>query len=163
VFPEARFVYLRRDPREVLASMIEGWQSGNFVMYPGLPGWDGPAWSFLLVPEWRALSGRPVAEIAARQWEAATRVLLDDLDAVPADRWIACDYADLVADPAAEVARICRWAGLDWDRALGGTLPLSRYTMTAPAPDKWRRHARVIEPQLAGMATTVARSEAAAR
>jgi hypothetical protein len=163
VFPQARFVYLRRDPREVLASMIEGWQSGNFVMYPGLPGWEGPAWSFLLVPEWRSLSGRPVAEVAARQWEAATRVLLDDLDDVPADRWITCDYADLVADPAAEVGRICRWAGLDWDRALGGALPLSRYTMTAPAPDKWRRHAPVIEPQLAGMATTVARSEAAAR
>ncbi|GAB3734597.1 hypothetical protein GCM10028862_17690 [Luteimonas pelagia] len=164
VFPEARFIYLRRDPREVLASMIEGWQSGNFVMYPGLPGWSGPAWSFLLVPGWQALSGRPVAEIAARQWEAATRVLLDDLADVPADRWIATDYADLVTDPASEIARICHWAGLGWDRELGGALPLSRYTMTAPAPDKWRRHASAIEPQLAGIATTVARSaQAAAR
>src|SRR5690606_20737173 len=53
-FPDARFIYLHRDPRQVLASMIEGWASGNFVMYPQLPGWPGPAWSFLLTPGWPA-------------------------------------------------------------------------------------------------------------
>jgi sulfotransferase family protein/aspartyl/asparaginyl beta-hydroxylase len=37
VFPEARFIYLHRDPRQVLGSMIEGWQSGRFATYPKLP------------------------------------------------------------------------------------------------------------------------------
>src|SRR5690606_30949597 len=65
VFPDARFIYLHRDPRQVLGSMLDGWQSGGFATYPGLPGWAGPAWSFLLVPGWRGLSGQPLADIAA--------------------------------------------------------------------------------------------------
>src|SRR5262249_45422192 len=41
VFPEARFVYLHRDPRQTLASMMEAWGSGRFATYPNLPGWSG--------------------------------------------------------------------------------------------------------------------------
>jgi hypothetical protein len=67
VFPEARFIYLYRDPRQVLSSMIEAWQSGRFRTYPQLPGWSGPAWSLLLIPGWRELIGRPLHEIVAAQ------------------------------------------------------------------------------------------------
>src|SRR3546814_10013173 len=63
VFPDARFIYLHRDPRQVLGSMLDGWQSGGFRMYSTLPGWQGPAWSFLLVPGWRELSGKPLEDI----------------------------------------------------------------------------------------------------
>ena len=62
VFPEARFIYLHRDPRPVLASMMEAWQSGRFRTYPNLPGWTGLPWSLLLVPGWRDLLGRPLHE-----------------------------------------------------------------------------------------------------
>ncbi len=37
VFPEAHFVYLYRDARQTLSSMIEAWQSGKFRTYHGLP------------------------------------------------------------------------------------------------------------------------------
>lgn len=37
VFPEARFLYLHRDPRQVLSSMMEAWLSGRFRTYPNLP------------------------------------------------------------------------------------------------------------------------------
>src|SRR3546814_8582968 len=81
VFPDARFIYLHRDPRQVLGSMLDGWQSGGFRMYSALPGWQGPAWSFLLVPGWRELSGKPLEDIVAAQWARTSQVLLDDLDA----------------------------------------------------------------------------------
>lgn len=162
LFPGARFLYLHRDPREVLGSMIDGWQSGHFVMYPNLPGWQGLPWSFLLTPGWQALSGRPLGEVVARQWQAATEVLLDDLAEVPAADRIAVDHGRFVADPAAEVARICAWAGWDWDRPLPATLPLSRYTLGAPAAGKWRRHAAEIEPRLPGLQATIGRAARAA-
>ena len=73
------------------------------------------------------------------------------------DRWIASDYARLLADPQAEVARLCDWAGFDWDRPVGATLPLSRSTTSAPAADKWRRHADLIEPRLPALQPTQAR------
>ena len=157
VFPEARFIYLHRDPRQVLGSMIDGWQRGGFRMYPDLPGWTGLPWSFLLVPGWRDLVGRPLEDIVAAQWERTSQVLLDDLGALDSSQWIATDYARLLADPQAEVARLCAWAGLDWDRPLGAQLPLSRSTTSQPDPDKWRRHAQLIEPRLPALQPTEAR------
>lgn len=158
VFPEARFIYLYRDPRQVLSSMIEAWQSGRFRTYPQLPGWSGPPWSLLLVPGWRELSGRPLHEIVAAQWNTATRLLLDDIEAVPAERLTIVRYDTLVADPAAEIRRLCTASGFDWDEA-ELQLRLSRYTVSAPDADKWRRHAAEIEAVLPSLGEQVARAE----
>ncbi len=145
VFPEARFIFLHRDPREVIASMIDAWQSGQFRTYPQLPDWSGPDWSLLLVPGWRELRGRPLPEIVAHQWEAVTSSLLDDLGEVPADRRSLIRHDAFVADPQTEVKRLCDELDLRWDVELPAELPLSRHTLTAPVPDKWRRHERDIE------------------
>jgi hypothetical protein len=138
--------------------MIDGWQSGRFVMYPSLPGWQGLPWSFLLTPGWRELSGQPLGEVVAQQWEQATRILLDDFEALPVERRIATDHGRFLADPQAEIERLCAWAGYGWDRPLGSDLPHSRYTMTAPDPEKWRRHTDEIVPRLARLQSTVERA-----
>ncbi len=78
LFPDALYVYLYREPRENISSLIEGWESGRFVTYPDLPGWTGRPWSFLLVPGWRDLIGQPPAAIASEQWRRTQEVLLDD-------------------------------------------------------------------------------------
>lgn len=135
------FIYLYRDPRETLASMIEGWSSGRFVTYPALPGWGAPRWSFLLVPGWRELIGQPIAETVARQWATTTEILLDDLSKLPSSRVFATDYAALVADPQATVSRLARGADLQWDVQLPTSLPFSRMTLSRPSRDKWKRFA----------------------
>jgi hypothetical protein len=157
VFPEARFVYLHRDPRQVLASMMDSWESGRFQTYAGLAGWSGLPWSLLLVPGWRGMSGRPLDDVVGHQWAATLEILLDDLSDVPADRRLYVDYARLLADPQAQVERICAWAGVGWDRAIDDELPLSRYTVTRPDPDKWRRREGAVEAQIARWSSTVAR------
>lgn len=142
LFPDAQFIFLWRDPHGNLASIIEAWEAGGWKTYNGLDGFDGP-WSLLLPPGWRTMRGRPLAEIAAFQWESANRIALEDLEQLPHARWTAVSYEDLVADPRATIERLCRFAGIEFDAALEirvqGALPLSRYTHTAPAPDKWRR------------------------
>ena len=158
VFPEARFIYLYRDPRQVLSSMIEAWTTGRFRTYPQLPGWTGAPWSLLLVPGWRELIGRPLHEIVAAQWNAATRLLLDDLEALPAERVTVTRYDALVAAPAAEIRRLCAATALDWDEP-SLALRLSKYTVSAPAADKWRRHAAEIEAVLPSLAEQIARVE----
>ena len=159
VFPQAHFVYLYRDVRETLASMLEAWDSGRFVTYPELPGWSGPPWSLLLIPGWRELNGKPLHEIVAAQWETTTRLLLDDLEALPAVRVCIARYDALLGDPATEIARLCGAIGFAWDRPLDAVLPPSQHTLTAPAPDKWRRHAQEIEAVLPRLAVTIARAE----
>jgi hypothetical protein len=162
VFPEAHFIYLHRDVRAVLASMIEAWTSGRFRTYPTLPGWSGPPWSLVLTPGWRELVGKPLHEIVAAQWQATTQVLLDDLAQLPPERVHVARYDALLADPAAEIARLCTSVDFVWDRALDAQLPLSRYTTSKPDPDKWRRHETQIQALLPGLRETIARSEAMA-
>jgi hypothetical protein len=163
VFPEARFIYLYRDPRQVLASMMEGWESGRFTMYRNLPGWSGERdWSFLLTPGWRDLAHEPLEHIVASQWSSATTVMLDSLDVLPADRWIAARYDALVGEPETEIARLCAALDLEWDRRLDGELPLARHTVSKPEANKWRSRADEIEAIWPSIASLAERAERAA-
>jgi hypothetical protein len=160
VFPQAHFVFLYREVRETLSSMIEAWRSGRFVTYPGLPGWNNELpWSLLLTPGWRDLNGRALHEVVAAQWEITTRTLLDDLSAVPAERLHVARYDALLADPSAAISRLCTALDFDWDRPLDAKLPLSRYTVSAPDAQKWRRHEHEIMQVLPGLEATIERAQ----
>jgi hypothetical protein len=148
-FPEACFIYLHRDPREVLASMMEAWESGRFQTYLNLPGWRGERpWSLLLTPGWRDLAALPLEQVVASQWNAATKAMLDSLETVPGDRWTVARYDALVADPNAEMRRLCAAFGLTWDRDLNPTLAHARHTVSAPGAGKWRARAAQVEAAL---------------
>ncbi len=140
-FPDASFVYLYRDPRETISSMLDAWRSGRFVTYRDLPGWGGPPWSLLLTPGWHDLVGRSLVEVVAAQWSATTTTLLDDLAALDPGRWCVASFDRLVAAPRAEVERLGGFLDVELDRDLPDPLPPSGHTLTSPAPDKWRRNA----------------------
>jgi Sulfotransferase family/Aspartyl/Asparaginyl beta-hydroxylase len=148
IFPDARYIFLWRDPRENLSSIIEAWKSGLWKTYSGLPGFDGP-WSLLLPPGWETFNGRPLEEIAAFQWESANRFALDDLARLPAHRWCVVTYEGLCREPAATVRRLCDFAGIDFGGPLAQhvsrPLPVSRFTLTPPAAGKWRGSEALIE------------------
>jgi hypothetical protein len=148
LWPDSTFIYLYRDVRETLASMMEAWTSGRFRTYPNLPGWTGHPWSLLLVPGWQRLRGQPLPAVVAHQWATATTIMLDDLAALPRERIRGLRHADFVADPDPRIGSLVRSLGLDWDRQIGGSLPLSRYTVSRPNPDKWRRLEHLITPVL---------------
>jgi hypothetical protein len=163
LFPDALFVYLWRDPRENISSIMEAWRSDRWVTYPRLDGWDGP-WSLMLPPGWRELRGKPLADVGAFQWDTANRIILDDLGRLDRARWLPVRYADVTAAPRAAVQRICAFAGLEFDAELEQRislpLPLSRNTKTAPDPDKWRSNGTEIERVLPGVAATWRRLQA---
>lgn len=159
IYPDARFLYLHRDPRETLSSMIEAWQSGQFVTYPRLPDWRGLPWSLLLTPGWRDLKGLRLPNIAAAQWRETVRTILDDLSALPAERVRAIRYGDLVADPQHVLSHACAAFGIEWDQELTSNLPLSPTVVSAPHADKWRRHEAEISDTWPVVAEQAARVE----
>ena len=154
VFPAAQFIYLQRDPRANLSSMMQAWRAKGWITYRQLPGWPGP-WSLLLPPGYERLQGRPLEEIVAYQWRIANETILDDLDDLPHERWTTVRYESLVADPRAEIGKLLDFAGLAMDSRLedylARPLPLSKHTQSRPDPDKWKQNAAEIErvmPQL---------------
>ncbi len=159
IWPDAEFIYLYRDVRQTLSSMIEAWRSGGFRTYPMLPGWSGLPWSLVLVPGWQQLNGRPLHEIVAHQWATTTNLLLDDLELLPATRVHAIDYAALIARPQATASALAGSAGLEWDRELSQNLPFSRATVSRPQDDKWR----LIEPVIQSVLPIVQQADDRAR
>ena len=148
VWPDAMFVYLYRDVRQTLASMIEAWLSGRFRTYPRLPGWDGLPWSLLLVPGWRSLIGKPLPQIVAEQWAITTGALIQDLESIPIERLRIVIYGELVGSPQMVMHSLARSLGLGWDRPLQSKLPLSRHTVSLPEAEKWRTIEDVIKATL---------------
>jgi uncharacterized protein (TIGR03032 family) len=146
-FPEARFVYLFRDARDTISSMLDAWRSRRFITYPQLPGWSGAPWSLLLTPGWREWNEKPLHEIVARQWAATLRYLVDDLSALAPDRVAIASYSELTRDPESEIASLCHRLDLTWDRPISG-LPLSRHTLTPPDQEKWRGNEDVLNEVL---------------
>ena len=145
IWPDATFIYLYRDVRETLYSMMEAWHSGAFRTYPQLPGWRGMPWSMLLVPGWQLLNGLQLPEVVARQWAITTETLIDDLRKLEQGRVQAIDYRAFLNSPQAEVEQLAQAVGLTWDRQLGQTLPLSKTTVSRPNAEKWRRIEPVIQ------------------
>jgi uncharacterized protein (TIGR03032 family) len=113
IAPDGQFVYIHRDPAETIPAMLRAWQNGRRVSYQQLPGWEGPAWSLPLVPGWRELSGKPLPEIVTEQWVRLTRILLDDLETLPPERWCVTDFKALLNDPQRELERIGEFVAIE--------------------------------------------------
>ena len=144
LFPDAQFVYLYRDPKHVISSMIDAWQSGRFVTYPDLPNWQGLPWSLLLIPGWRELIGKPLHHVVAQQWATTTRIMLDDLQALDQSQIIKVRYENLLLDTNNQLNRVCTFAGIKQFENIQ-ELALSKHTLTKPDPDKWKRNEQLID------------------
>ncbi len=161
LFPDALFIYLFRDPKKNINSIIEAWRSGRFVMYPTLRTRHGP-WSLLLPPEWREQVSKPIEEIASFQWLSANRFIIEDLKQIAPDRRVAINADELLMNPLSSVRRLCDFMGIGLDDGLHAylkrPLPLSRYTLSAPGQDKWRENGESIEriwPKIIGMISAI--------
>ena len=158
IFPDALYVYLYRNPRENISSMIDAWHSGRFVTYRNLPGRHRP-WSLLLPPGWENHHQSSIPQTAAFQWQAANTAILKGLAALGRNRWTAVSYGQQVNDAEATVKRLCSFCEISPDGILqqleaSGT-KLSRYTLTSPAENKWHRNAADLREWMPGLADTI--------
>lgn len=112
LFPRARFVFIRRDGRDNISSMMDGWREGRHDGSFGLNQFFGPApeevainggefreWHFFLPPGWREYNHSRLEEVCAFQWLTANRLALDAARALPSDLWIPIRYEDLLDHP----------------------------------------------------------------
>lgn len=157
IFPNAKFIYLYREPKQNVASIIEAWKTGEktgqFVTFANLPGWDRKNWCFLLPKGWRKMNGKTLAEIAYFQWKQSNQKIINSLKQMPNSRWSALDYADFIKDPYSEISNLIKLfsIGATASQSDYQKMALSKTTTSTPAIDKWKRHQEQISPLIPDM------------
>ncbi|MEK7990020.1 MAG: sulfotransferase [Thiotrichaceae bacterium] len=164
IFPEALFIFLYRDPEENVSSMLEGWRSRSFIAYKQLPNWQHKNWCFLLPPEWQQnLQNKPLVQIAGEQWRAANYYIWEDLKTLPREDWYFVHYHDLIRNTQQVMHDISDFAGLTWrdeiEQTLSKGLSVSKMALSAPSPDKWRKHSYELDMVLPELETFARRVE----
>ncbi len=109
LFPQASFIYIQRDGRDNISSMMDGWHHGGHF---GLSQFFGPLpeevaindgefrdWSFFLPPGWRDYNHASLEEVCAFQWISANRLALDAKRMIPEEQWIQLRYEDIFTRP----------------------------------------------------------------
>lgn len=112
LFPKAKFVFIQRDGRDNISSMINGWRlgrtDGGFDLTPyfgpspvpvAINGGEFHAWHFFLPPGWRNYNTASIEEVCAFQWNSANRLALEAARQLPGDLWIQVRYEDIFERP----------------------------------------------------------------
>ena len=155
--PDARFVLVTRRPVPTISSLMEAWRSRRFASIPDLPDWWGEPWAFPLVEGWRDLIGAPPATVCAAQWAGITSTVLDDLGALPMDRWTVASFEALLADPRAEITAVTDALGLAWNGGIPDELPITASAVTSPAASRWQHNLSEISTALGQIEPVVER------
>lgn len=158
LFPQAKFVFIQRDGRDNVSSMIDGWRLGRSDGGFGLKQFFGDSpepvainggefreWHFFLPPGWRDYNRANLEDVCAWQWLTANRLALDEARAVPQDQWIAVRYEDIFEHPVEMFRTVFDRLRIPFDRNMEArcadlaTRPTS-IVKGAPRKHKWKDH-----------------------
>jgi hypothetical protein len=148
LFPDARFVFLQRDGRDNVNSLINAWRTPRYRTYRlpsphSIPGTDPDWWKFVLYPGWRDDCSGPLEMVCARQWRVCNETALAALAALETSRWTGVRYENLIENPEEETQRVSEFLGLDFNgrlrAAVRARLAVPINIVTPPEAGKWRR------------------------
>ena len=156
LFPDALYVHLTRDAPGNIRSLIGGWHAADrfgpvvrqrfarsgyrVARQLDLQDYTSTWWKFALVPGWRDLHGKSIADVAAWQYLQCNRFALDDLAAIEPARVRRVKHEDFVQEPIAMLRELFEWAELPPSplaESYAGELPRVN-SVPAPAPDASR-------------------------
>jgi hypothetical protein len=153
LFPDARYLLLKRDGRAVVNSLIEGWEVRQSPVYRlpeplRLRDYRGRLWCFILPPGWRSYADTSIADIAAFQFASSYDVGLTDVETLPSGSVVELRFEDLLDRPVEEMGRVLHALELPpsdrVDEMAGDLVSNVVQSNSPPRPDKWRERADVI-------------------
>lgn len=127
VFPNARYIHLMRDGREVTHSLsvVEWWD--HHVLW-----WDGRT------PQQMERDGEDRLAICARSWVRELQELKSALSTIDRQRVLELRFEDLLRDPLASLDRAVRFLGLESSAQYRAAIAaLDIRPMTPQWPQKW--------------------------
>ena len=149
IFPDASYVLLTRNAPDNIDSLIDGWHAvdrfGPFTRqrfarsgYPiarelNLHDYSSKWWKFALVPEWRELRGKGVADVAAWQYFQCNRTARADLSTIDPARVRHIKHEEFVHAPVTTIRDLFEWA------ELAASPVAERYAASLPAVNSTAR------------------------
>jgi hypothetical protein len=151
LFPDAYIVEMKRNPCDVISSIINGWRhplgrSRSYYVPEDLSIPDYPhrrRWCFALVDGWRGLASEPVHHIAFAQWEQCVSAIAAARAFVAPSQWVEVYLERLLASPCDVMSRVCASVEVPFDQEVRSRLaellqePVN--ALSPPGNDKWRR------------------------
>lgn len=154
LFPQAKFVYIQRDGRDNVSSMMDGWRMGRtdgrfelsqfFGPFPeevAINGGEFREWCFFLPPGWQAYNRASLEEVCAFQWLSANRLALDAKKSIPPEQWIQLRYEDVFERPVEMFREAFERLGVPFTddiRARCANLQPTSVVRGRPKRQKWR-------------------------
>jgi hypothetical protein len=153
LFPNARFVYIYRDGRDNVSSLMDGWRyDGHFNLKPllgkipetiAINEGEFSDWSFFLPPNWRDYNNASLEEVCAHQWNTANALALEAKPLIAEDKWIEVRYEDLVESPVELFENVFSKLNLDFDDTIKAHCAVLNKRPTSivagpPKKEKWR-------------------------
>lgn len=157
LFPQARFIFIQRDGRDNISSMIDGWRLGRVDGGFGLEKFLGPSpepvainggefseWHFFIPPGWRKYNHASLEEVCAFQWISANRLALDAAATLPPGLWHRIRYEDIFERPVEMFREVFDWLELPFDARMekhcaGLASKPTSIVKGVPMKQKWRQ------------------------
>ena len=149
LFPDAHFVFIKRNPGDNIDSLINGWgkadEFGSWsAILPAEIRIDNGAyrdWCFFLAEGWRDYCQSSIEEVCAFQYGTINRAILDARESIPAGQWHEVSYEALLASPVNEFRRLFEECDLHFDTHIEqhcvDVLDKPYNTFSAIGVDKW--------------------------
>lgn len=123
LFPNARFVYVKRHPGDNILSLINGWQradeyatwSKTLPQKIAIESGVYRRWCFFLFEGWRNYVQAPITDVCAEQYRTINQAILEAKKLVPVSQWAEIRYEDILADPVASFADLFEQTNLVFD------------------------------------------------
>ena len=154
LFDNCKFIFLKRDGRSNINSLIEGWQlPGKYTRTEvthiplNIKGCNDPKWKFVLPPGRENYKDSSLEEVCAFQWTSSNRAALEGLKPIENSRKCVISYEKLIEDPGTTIKNICNFIDIPFSKKLqkiSTDLPMVNY-ISKPDMDKWKKNINLIE------------------
>ncbi len=124
IFPNARYINLIRDGRDVARSLqnVEWW--GDHRIF-----WDGRT------PNELVKAGHDPLSICARNWVEEMQEINNGLDVIPRERIYEVRYEDLMDNPVSDMSKLLRFIGVDMPDEF--TTTIKELNLRSTSKPKW--------------------------
>ena len=151
LFPDARFVYVKRNPGDNINSLMEGWRrpdefaswSGELPERVSIDGGSITRWCFFLPDGWRDYLNSQLEEVCAFQYQAMNASILEAKSGIPDRQWTEICYEDLLEKPVNSFKQAFRECGLaftpELERHCSSVLERPYNAFSEIKQHKWRQ------------------------